>query len=187
MFVIVIARIMIEKIKKYYYLLRYPESTIKVVMHYPNNMYKTFYRILPTNRTVKLLNGCYYIDNKQINKNSDLFVKEKNNKYIIGIENKNYDFIKINKINTRWDDIPEIHYRYNNPAPLDFSVDEKHDNKISYNAKELKEVVESSVISKLLNLDEQNKMLILVLIMVVLNFVATIFIILVITGTIEIG
>src|SRR3990172_2098832 len=118
-----------EEIRKFIYSTRYPEKLIKIVMHYPSNIYKEFWRLILESEFFELSGHSYKYDEKKLIKDYDIFAKLKKGKkeksYYITINGKDYEIDELKAQKYRWRKYPEIHYFFNNPNPIDFNATAK--------------------------------------------------------------
>jgi hypothetical protein len=124
-------------------------------------MYKTFYRILPKDRMIFLDGGLYHVDNDEIIKESNFFVKEIDEKQEIKIEEYTYNLYEEFKIKSRWTKISEIHYQHGNPKPIsfkDFTVDKKK-TKVNLSSAQSEQFVKNELFTKLFTLQGQNDLM----------------------------
>lgn len=151
---------------KQYYLIRYPQKIFKAVIHYPNNLYKNYYRILCEEKYVFLDGGLYHINDNEIIKQSDFFVKEIGDNSYITIEGKKYNLYDEFKIKHRWTKISELHYFFGNPNPFSFKdyKEEKNKNIVNLSASQSKTFVKNQLFTKLFSLDDQNNLMKMLLI-----------------------
>lgn len=172
-----------EKIKKFYYSMRYPEKLFKVVMHFKGSMYKEYWRILPDNKIINFKNKKYFFDGETFIKDKEMLFcpKNKSDKLITTIENKEFTFNEYYGIKRRWNKYPEIHYFYNNPNPIKFEISDKQklitpELKISSN--QLSMFKENDLFSKLLLLKGQDNLIKIIMIIAIANVIGTTFILL---------
>lgn len=171
-----------EKIKETWYKVRHPEKVIKVIMHYPNNMFKIFWRLIPVDKQFSINKLNYLYNDKIIERQNDIYAKKTENALILIIEGKKYKLDDFHKIKNRWSKYPEIHYFFNCPNPISYN---SKDYKIDITSNQFSELKENDLVSKLLSLSDQDKMLMMLLIFSILNFIASVFIILKIMGVLD--
>ena len=155
-----------ERIKKFIYGTFRPEELVKVVLFYPNSMFKEFYRLIPSDNQFTISGKIYAFDSKETIKPNDFFIKNKNATQKIIIDGNEYDYFKDNQIKRRWNSETEIHYFFNNPTPIKYETSKKA---IELNGHHLEQLKQNDLFGKLLSLQDQNKMLMFVIILVVLN------------------
>jgi len=177
-----------EAIRAKYYKIRWPEKTIKIVIHYHANVYKNFWRIIPLNHVFSIGSQGYFFDPKTMNKRPDIFAKQ--NKFLeVEIDNIKYKLDSNYYVERKNARFPEIHYLFNNPNPLSFDpvIIAENSKKAkkeytkeeiqkgldrqspSLTSKELKEFEDRDMFGKLLQLKEQKGIIILVMILCLIN------------------
>lgn len=189
-----------EIIRKIYYQVRFPEKLIKVVIHYPSNLYQVYWRLIPTDKLIKLDKKNYIYDKNQIGKEKDIFIakqdrdsgvvfatdkiheKTKGKKTTFLIDFKEYEFKDFFLVKEKGKSYPEIHYYYNNPFPVDFDP-EVDKNQLA--GEQVKDFIENDLLTKLLTLKGEKTMFMIMLILIALNILATFFILGKIMGWIE--
>lgn len=174
----VISYFLREKIRRRYYYIRCPEKLIKVVIHYKNNMYKDFWRLIPKRNQFKLLGHIYHYSDKEILKVNDIFSYTKNENMIIKIpetnKNKNKKEMSYKEyiirpnliVKNRWHSFGEIHYFYNISEPLRFDMAKK---KIDFSGEELKQFEENDLFQKMLTLEDEKRLMKLVILFSVIT------------------
>lgn len=158
----------------------YPERAIKCVIHYPNSMVKYVWRLLPDNNLLKIGKGKYIYSDTESQKLKDKFVltdktnKEEQKVLIDGVE---YNFKTLCLCKKRFDDVPEIHYIYNNPLPIDFNsyIKRKKDGttELDFTSSQLEQIKNNDLFAKLLALDFEENMFKLLLVMGIINLCLT--------------
>lgn len=202
-FVGVVAYFKREHIRKAYYTLRYPEKVLKVVIHYKTGYYKVYYRLIPSRDLLMVDRKPYYYDPEVITKQHEfwirkgtvdkeedqllvvknLFVKRKGKKELIHIgDTEQYDYFETLRIREKGRKYSEIHYLYNCPYPLKFDLKTKG---LEFSSTSLKEFKDNDLVGKLLTLQQERTLMMLILIIVAINAVATVFLIAKIMGWIE--
>ena len=173
-----------ETIKKHYFKTKFPEKVIKVVIHYKSNLYRIYWRIVPDNKCFVIEKKAYNYDDKAVMKDNDFFIKKDKNKgkQFISIDEKQYDFNDTFGIKLRRSDVMEIHYWHNNPSPLEFNFEKK---KLEFSSKHLQDFKENDLFSKLLTLETEKRMMLILLMAVGLNIIITGFVLAKIMGWIE--
>jgi hypothetical protein len=170
-----------EKIKRKYYIMRFPEKIIRVFIHYKTGLFHEFWRLMPTEDTLELMNNAYIYDSKKIIKADDIFISEKEKEYKIKIDKKEYNLLPDKIIKNKHNIYQEIHYFFNNPAPLDFYSNVE----LKTSASDLNIFQENDLFRKLMTLSQEKGILLLLMILVIANLLGTIFIILKITGVLD--
>lgn len=168
-----------ERIRRRYYYIRYPEKLVKVVIHYKNNLYKIYWRLIPKRNQFELLGHIYHYADKDILRMNDLFSYTKNDKITIKIPDKEIKKGKIisTKYNeyiirpdlitkNRWDTFGELHYFYNISEPLKFDIVKK---KIEFSGEELKQFEENDLFQKMLTLEDEKRLMKIVILMSVIT------------------
>lgn len=181
-----------EQIRKLYYTLRYPEKAIKIIIHYESGLYRAFWRIVPSDRLLKVDKKHYIYDKELITKEHEIFIakqhhkdpmiiattniftRKKGKKELIYIDGKEYDFKDFFSIKEKGKKYPELHYFYNNPFPIKFDT---ATNKMDFTSSQLKEFVENDLFGKLLSLKNEKTLMLFLLLIVGANLIATVFII----------
>lgn len=161
-----------EKIKEKYYKLRWPEKVIKCIVYYPNHLYKVYWRLIPKGDFFEIDKQPYYYNDKDIVRNNDLFVNTEDiNKMYVMIEGKKYDVSANVKLKEKWSGHwPELHYKFGKPSPLDYA---KGSGDVEWSSNDIKAFEENDLWMKLLTMDQQKSLMILILMAVAINFIAT--------------
>lgn len=185
-----------ERIRGRIYKIRWPEKVIKVVMHYKGtHLYKVFWRVIPNKKSFKLDGEKYFYMGSAVVKANDYFCDWNEENLICRIPDavkqkrivkdvktgqdtifeettySEYDLGDVYKIRRKEDKWPEIHFIYGCPVPVDWeSLD---DGQIKLNSKVLQEMTENDQVVRLLTLDTQKSLLILVMVAVVFNTLLT--------------
>jgi len=166
-----------EKIREKYYKIRWPEKTIKIVIHYQANVYKNFWRIIPLSKVFNIDKQGYFYDPKTMIKNPDIFARH-DKEIIVKIDGKEYRLDNPRFIERKNARFPEVHFLYNNPNPLSFdpviiaenSKSKKTDpDSPALTSKELKEFEERDLFGKLLQLKEQKGVILVLMILSIIN------------------
>jgi len=174
-----------EKIKSKYYKLRFPEQTIRIIIHYTGALYKEFFRIIPTDKIIKLKDVAYFYDEKALNRHSEIFAEKEKDKFIFTLDGKKYEYDNLTSVRQKDRQYPELHYFYNNPNPISFNQEliqsmsktQSTDKTIEHNktpvpvmtGKQLKEFENQDFFNKLLNLREQKGLMLMLLLLTVIN------------------
>jgi len=186
-----------ENIKAKYYKIRYPERTIRIVIHYTGAIFKEFYRIIPTNKLINIQKVGYFYDPKSLQKHKEIFAEKLEKYFYVDIDDKKYQLADLSAIRQKDRRFPELHYYYNNPNPINFNQeivikaselkdspslsDLLPDNKKEIpvpkmTGKQLKDFEEQDMFNKLLNLKDQNTIMMILLMITVLNIVISVII-----------
>lgn len=164
-----------EEIRKKYYIIKYPEKLIKVVIHYPNNIFKEFWRLIPDTEFLNVDGKAYKYDAKKASKDSDIFAElnkgSKEKGYYVKVNGKKYEIDALKGIKYRWRKYPELHYFYNSPAPIDFNAVNK---KIDINGSLLEEFKENDLFVKLLTIETEKNMLMIIMITTIIGTIASV-------------
>lgn len=173
-----IAYFLREKIRRKYYYIRYPEKLVKVVIHYKNNLFKVYWRLIPKRNQFVLLGHIYHYSDKNILKTNDIFSYMKNENMTIKILDTNkkgkIDTAKYKEYNirpnlitkNRWDSFGELHYYYNISEPLSFDINKK---KIEFSGEELKQFEENDLFQKMLTLEDEKRLIKIVIIICIIT------------------
>lgn len=161
-----------ERIKKKYYEIRYPEKLIKVVMHYPSNFFKEYWRLIPDDNFIIAEGKRYQFSKQHLEVSSDLFTAKTEEKLSeIMIDNKVYSLKDLNMIRKRWRKYPEIHYFYNVPSPIEFNIDTEE---LDITSTQLDKFNENDLFSKLLTMEDEKRLIIMMMAIVIINLIATV-------------
>lgn len=171
-----------EFIKKHYYLFRYPEKTIKVVVHYKNNIFKEYYRIIPSDKYFILEGFRYCYSDERIIKDNDFFMTQARGRNVIKIGKLEFDFHDLGVIRKRKSVQPEIHFFYNNPNPIIFDTNSQV---LELSAKELSDFKENDLFAKLLTLETERTFLLFILIIGIVTLLISIVILAKVMGWIK--
>lgn len=155
-----------EKTKTIFYRLFKPERVFKIILHYPNSMYKRFYRIIPDNNLVKCKGGIYIYDSKLFEKGKDIDDKER---YKLDLEGKEYTYNKDAEVKTKSLKDVELHYFYGIPNPIIFKTSDEQQAIADLSTKELEAIKKNDLFLKLLSLEQQEKMMTIIILLVLVN------------------
>lgn len=175
----VIAYINREKLRKKYYDFRFPEKVIKVMIHYKSNQYKRYWRVIPDVDFFKIDGKTYNYSDSNVLKENDFFMLEGKDYPIIkvkdGKEKKEYKYLfkRLYGLKERKRKYMQIHYWFNDPNPIGFDFDQR---KIDLNSTQLQTFKDNDLFAKLLTLESEKKLMMLLFILVVGNLIATVFI-----------
>lgn len=163
-----------EKIRAKYYKIRWPEKVIKCVIYYPSGVYKVFWRLIPKGDIFEIEKKPYLYNNAEILKNNDIFVKGTDHLYVI-IDGKKYNVDSNIKLKEKWSGHwPELHYIQNNPAPINYL--DLSNNKPAWSSDLLSAFNENDLFRKLLTMDAQKSMLLIILLLGLANLGVGLFI-----------
>lgn len=171
-----------EKIRKQYYVLRYPEKLIRIIIHYKNNMYSEFWRLIPSADTIIIDKKEYGYTDKALLKENDLFAFSENEGMFFKFKRKKYEIKSENYIKKKGKRFPEIHYFYGYPMPLTFDITNK---KIDFNSEHFTMFKDNDLFVKLLTLDDTNMKIMMLIVVMCINLLATLFIIAKLMGWIK--
>jgi len=156
-----------ERLKKFYYLARFPERIIKIFLHYETGFYNIYWRLIPDDDTFNINKKIYEFNDKFILKENNFFAdKRKNEKTIIKVDGKEYYFEDLALIKSKGGKYPEIHYFYNNPKPLDFNL---IDNDLKFSSKQMHDFEQNDLFSKLLTLSQERTTMMMIMIICCIN------------------
>ena len=166
-----------EKIKETYYKIRFPEKTIKVVIHYPTGLYKVFWRLIPNQKDFSLEGKRYFYNDDAITKENDFYVQTRGNQLIARIRDgetvTEYNLDDKLRIKRHGSVYPEIHFVNNIPTPINFKDMDTTD--IKFTATDLKEFKENHLFEELLTLEGKKNLMILIMLIGGLNLLVTLF------------
>lgn len=183
-----------ERIRGAYYRLRWPEKTLKVIMHYKSGFYKIYWRLIPDNELFKVDKKAYLYDESQVRKEDDFYIARekqkspmllivesmlttttKKGKELIHIgDTKEYEFNKLFCIQQKGKKYAEIHYIFNYPYPINFDVSKAE---LKFSAESLAKFQEADLLTKLLKMKFEKNFLIFILMVVVFNVLLTLFLV----------
>lgn len=193
-------KIMLVVTKKVYSI-KFPHKIFCARIHFPGNKIERIYRIIPDTRKLGINTGAYHFtqDNLLTSKNlhDKLVFKDKNKKLcfkyesdftgiikdhlskeeankLISKSNNNIYYITEEMIGKTLDDnkIPEIDYWFNNPNPINFDFANE---RVDITARDVKELIESEVATKLLKLAQQNTQMIIIIVICLICAAVAIF------------
>lgn len=156
-----------EQIKANYLKWRFPEKVLKVIIHYPSGMYRTFWRLIPDDDQFILDGKTYHFNDRFTEKENDFYIQKKEKFLIVKITEsdgtiKEYmldDRYKIKKKDARF---PEVHYFDNVPTPINFRAYDVRG--LKFTGQELEEFRKARLFEELLTLEgKKNLMLILII------------------------
>ena len=160
-----------EKLKRTYYLTRFPERVIQVFIHYETKLFNIYWRLIPEDNKFKINAKTYLFNDKSILKENDFFAdKRKNKKTIIKVDNKEYKFEDLALIKTKGGKYPEIHYFYNNPNPLNFDLS---DDDLKFSSGQMNEFEENDLFTKLLTLTQERITMMIIMIVCIGNVIVS--------------
>ncbi|GAG87342.1 unnamed protein product, partial [marine sediment metagenome] len=130
--------------------------------------FKEFYRLIPDDNIFVIEGKDYNFDNEQILKDNDFFVvkNKKSNETLIKVDGKEYQINDLYKIRKKKRDYPELHYFYNVPQPIEYNFKDKA---VKLSAKQLNQFKENDLFSKLLTLDAEKNIFMILIVVCVIN------------------
>jgi len=160
-----------EKLKKFYYLARFPERIIKMFIHYETGLYNIYWRLIPDDNIFKINSKVYEFNDKQVLRENNFFAdKSKNEKTIIKVDGKEYNFEDLALIKSKGGKYPEIHYFYNNPKPLDFNLS---DEELTFSSKQMHDFEQNDLFKKLLTLSQERSTMMILMIISGINIIVS--------------
>jgi hypothetical protein len=170
-----------KKIHEKFIKWRHPESVIKVVMHYKGGLYKIIWRLIPDDKSFELEKKRYYFKEQNLIKENEMMVKNDKDGQFITIDKKNYRITGL-PIRAKGRSYPEIHYKFNNPNPIDYDVT---NDKIVFTAVDMKDFKDNDLFKKLLTLNDEKSMVLILMIICSVNLLVSIFIVATLKGWIK--
>lgn len=175
-----------ERLRKFYYTLRYKERVLKVIIHFPSRLYKVYWRLIPSDGVFTVDKKDYVYDAKLIEQEDDFFVdmRDTDNKKLYIVKNlfvkKDKDGkqrIKLGKLiekeySTEFDirqkgkKYSEVHYVYNNPQPITFDYET---GKLDMTGEQLKEFKDNNLFMKLLTMQGQKNLMMFIILLGIFN------------------
>ena len=160
-----------EKLKKFYYLARFPERIIKMFIHYETGLYNVYWRLIPDDDIFKINQKIYEFNDKNVLKENNFFAdKRKNNKTIIKVDGNEYNFEDLALIKSKVGKYPEIHYFYNNPKSLDFNLT---DEDLKFSSKQMHDFEQNDLFTKLLTLSQERSTMMILMIISGINTIVS--------------
>jgi hypothetical protein len=171
MFIIILVKFFKERIRKKFYELRYPEKLLKVVIHYKSNMFKEYWRIIPNSKEFRIEEKLYHYTDKAVLRDNEIFGTKKGLDIKVSIDGKEYNILDNYKQVKRWRAYPEVHFFFNCPSPIDFDLSGKE---IDFTSQHLEEFKENDLFTKLLTMDTQKSIMVFLLVVGIINLLATV-------------
>lgn len=172
-----------EALKRLYYTTRFPERTLKVIIHYKGGLYNIYWRLIPDDNLFKINDKTYEFTDKEILKENDFFAdKSKNKQTIIKVDGNEYTFEDLAQVKQKGSKYPEVHYFYNNPKPLSFDFTNE---KLDFTGKQMSDFEENDLFTKLLKLNQEKSTLMILILISCANLIATFFMIAKLMGWIK--
>jgi hypothetical protein len=170
-----------EWFREKWYKIRVPEILLKIVVYFPNQYKKTYWRVIPDKDYFTINNLKYYYSEPEIIRDNDFFIqKDKDTENMKAIcDGKTYNIDESFVIKGRRDKFPELHYFYNNPFPIKYSEAEgtSKNPTIKFTSQLYDELIKNDLIRKLLTLQQEKTMLMMLLIFIVVNMILSLVII----------
>ena len=157
-----------ESLKRTYYQIRFPEKLLKIVVHYKNNYFKEYFRLVPDNKEFVLESKSYQYDDKSVLRDNNFFIRKKKAQLVAVIDGKEYDINSKLKLIKKWRVYAELHYFFNIPTPINFDMSKKS---LSFSSKQLQDFKDNDLFAKLLTLDTEKNMLMFILIVSILGLI----------------
>lgn len=161
-----------ETIKKKYFEIRFPEQLIRIVMHFKAGLFTEYWRLIPKDKYFTIDESNYAYDDKSVIK-TDFIASKKNEKITFNIKGKEYNFDSTKLIKQKRREYPEIHYYNNCPNPLNFDMSNKE---VKFTSKQLFDFESNDLFTKLLTMDTERNMLVMLFTIAGINLIATVFI-----------
>ena len=157
-----------ERIKKRYYMIKCPELLIRVVMHYEGRKYKEFWRCIPIDEEIDVAGQTYNFAKDYLLKDDETFATKDREQWVLRFGKKEFKVDKPSIISKRFAKFPEVHYFYNVPTPIHFDGIK---GKIEFSTDALETFKENDLLKKLLTLEDEKKMMILLMVLIFINIV----------------
>jgi hypothetical protein len=163
-----------ELIRKKYYEVRFPEKLLKIVVHFKSGYFKEYWRLIPATEEFIIDGKLYKYSDKIVMRDNEFYLRKKNANIVAVIDGRQYDINDKLKLIKRWRSYPELHYFYNIPMPIDFDLSNKA---LEFSSTQLQEFKENDLFAKLLTLDTERNMLVMVIVIGVINLLISVFIV----------
>jgi hypothetical protein len=178
----IIAYVARERIRKEWYKVRFPEKLIHVVLIYPGNFKRDYWRLIPEDTTFELDGGTYNYDDDAVLKANTWFAskdKKREGRLILRIGEKEYYLDDRLKIKNRWETWPEIYFCYGCPFPVDWQTMETPEytskdamgndisKKVAFNAMDWERLKKSTILTQIYATLAANGTLIFIVILLV--------------------
>jgi len=156
-----------EKIRYKYYMFRFPEKLVKLIIHYKSGLYRIYWRIIPADKQFMMDGKIYHFNDKNILKENNFYaIKDKSEFPLINIDNKKYRLNEIYGIKLRKTKHIELHYWFNNPSPIDFNFDRQ---RVDFNSSQLQSFKDNDLFTKLLTLSDEKRLMVLILVGIIVT------------------
>lgn len=189
-----------EKLNEKFLKLTKPERVIKVVIHYPNGMYRNLWRVLPERKNLKIGKGLYNFDQDlMIRQVQDLLPDQeppawmmppapkpaeisKSRKIMIKADGFDYVYAQDLQLKSRWSKYPEIHYVSGSPNPIDWR---RTHGDIALSAIDQADLQENDLFIKLLSHSITDMKINMLMIIMIVNVLISAYLALKISGVIK--
>lgn len=140
------------------------------MLHYKNNYFKEYFRLIPDTKEFVLEGKSYQYDDKSVLRDNDFFVRKKKGELFVRIDGKEYNINNRLKLIKKWRSYAEVHYYFNVPTPIDFDMSRKA---LNFSSKQLQDFKDNDLFAKLLTLDTEKNMLFFILIVSILSLITS--------------
>jgi len=160
-----------EDLKRILYQVRFPERVVKVIIHYKSGLYNVYWRLIPDKDFFKIVGKKYFYHDNLVLKENDFFVdKDKRKEEYIIVDGMKFSFNDVFNIKQKGEKWTEIHYFYNNPKPLSFDLSNET---LEFSSQDMTDFEENDLFSKLLTLTQEKQTMIVLMVIVIINAIAT--------------
>ena len=156
-----------ELIRKKWYEIFNPEKIIHIIIHFPSNKIKEYWRLIPPTKEWVIGQLLYFYKDNELLKPNEVLTSEKNI-YVAEIDGQKYNLDVKNLERKRFAKYPQIHFYNGIPSPLSFDFKNK---KVELSSHDLLKFQKNDLMKKLLSLEEEMNLLKLILLAVALCFV----------------
>jgi len=156
-----------ELIRKKWYEIFNPEKIIHIIIHFPSNKIKEYWRLIPPTKEWVIGQLLYFYKDNELLKPNEVLTSEKNI-YVAEIDGQKYNLDVKNLERKRFVKYPQIHFYNGIPSPLSFDFKNK---KVELSSHDLLKFQKNDLMKKLLSLEEEMNLLKLILLAVALCFV----------------
>jgi hypothetical protein len=170
------------RIKELYIKWRWPEQVIKVVIHHKGGLYTKLWRLIPESSSFSIGDKVYYFNDKSLVKENELIIRQdpKSGNTLM-VDGKPYKLTGV-PIKAKGNSYPEIHYKFNNPNPIDFDISS---DKIMFSSVDMKDFKENNLFRELLTMQDNKNMMVILMIIGGVNLLLSLFIVATIKGWIK--
>lgn len=172
-----------EWTRKIYLRLRHPQKTVKIVVHYSNNWFKEFYRLIPRYDRFTIEGLDYLYNEKVVSKNENTFLVGEGDDLCANISGDKYTILAKSLLKKRFNRMPSIHYIYGQPMPIDFA--DMHIKNRKFSSAIINDIKENDLFAKLLFLKDEMNFLIMILIITLISGALTVVILLKVFGVFD--